>query len=423
MARGVAGDCLIFLDETIRTSTVDYTVRSLKRRLEIAEKRPKFRPEIPTPIALVITDLDVGGAERALVNLVVRLDRSRWAPVVVNLSGEGAMVEPIRRAGIVCESLDLDRRRPIRGVLRLASSLRRHRPKLVQSFMFHANLATRLAAPLAGCPEVVGGLRVAERQKRWHRTLDRLTSRLARGSVCVSEGVRRFSVETTGLDPDRLVVIPNGVDPARFDEATPVPRAEIGASDDDFLALTVGRLDVQKGLGDLLAAVERVIPARPRFRLAIVGDGPLRDWLDAEIAARPTLTGRVSRLGRRDDAPGLMRSADLLIHAALWEGMPNVILEAMAARLPVVATRVEGAEELVAPGRTGWLVPPSSPDHLASAILEAIDDPEASRRMGRAGRDEVEAEYSLNRVVSLHDELWSRILGYKPIDATPTRFF
>lgn len=357
------------------------------------------------------------------MNLAVRLDRTRWAPVVVNLSGEGALVEPIRRAGIPCESLNLDRRRPIRGVFRLASVLRRHRPALVQSFLFHANLAARLAGPLAGFPPVVGGLRVAEHEKRWHRTLDRLTSRLTRASVCVSEGVRRFSVETGGLDPDRLVVIPNGVDPARFDEAAPVPRTEFGAADDDFLALAVGRLDAQKGLADLLAAAERVIPARPRFRLAIVGDGPQRDWLDAEIAARPILTGRVLRLGRRDDAPGLLRSADLLVHAAHWEGMPNVVLEAMAARLPVVATAVEGAEDLVVPGETGWLVPPKAPERLVQAILEAVDAPESARKMGRAGRVRVETEYSLHRVVSLYDDLWRRILGCESIDANPRRPF
>lgn len=345
------------------------------------------------------------------MNLVVRLDRSRWAPVVVNLSGEGALVEPIRRAGIVCESLNLDRRRPIRGVSRLAATLRRHRPALVQSFLFHANLAARLAAPLAGSPPVVSGLRVAEHRKRWHRTLDRLTSRLTRASVCVSEGVRRFSVATAGLNPDRLVVIPNGVDPARFDAAGVIPRSSFGAADDDFLALAVGRLDAQKGLDDLLAAAERVISARPRFRLAIVGDGPLRDQLAAAIAERPTLADRVLRLGRRDDVPELLRSADLLVHAAHWEGMPNVILEAMAARRPVVATAVEGAEDLVVPGETGWLVPPKAPDQLAEALLEAVDDPESSRRMGRAGRARVEADYSVNRVVSLYDELWRRILG------------
>lgn len=414
---------LIRLKEWSRSSTADYNVRSLKRRLEISEKQPMPRPQKPTPIALVITDLDVGGAERALVNLAVRLDRSRWSPVVLNLSGEGVLAEPIRRAGIVCESLNLDRRRPLWGVLKLARALRRHRPALVQSFLFHANLAARLAAPLAGRPEVVGGIRVAERQKRWHRTLDRITQRLTRGAVCVSEGVRRFSIETAGLDPSRLVVIPNGVDPERFDRAKPAARADFGADDGDFLALTVGRLDPQKGLADLLDAAERIIPIHPRFRLAIVGDGPLRGWIDAQIAERSVLAGRVLRLGRRDDVPELLRSADLLVHPALWEGMPNAVLEAMAAGLPVVATAVEGAEELVVPGRTGWLVPPANPGRLAGAVLEALGDPETSKMRGRAGRERVAAEYSLNRAVSLYDELWSGILGYKPIDAMTRRFF
>ena len=111
-------------------------------------------------------------------------------------------------------------------------ALRRFEPQLVQSFMFHANVAARLAAPWAGCPWVVGGLRVAEHQKRWHLVIDRLTARWAVGSVCVSQGVMRFSCKVAGLDPARLTVIPNGIDPAPFDVTPPVPRAVIGIPDD-----------------------------------------------------------------------------------------------------------------------------------------------------------------------------------------------
>lgn len=385
-------------------------MQSLTRRLESA--RPGPRPDHPVPIALVITDLDVGGAERALGHLVLRLDRRRWDPVVIGLSGEGPLAEPIRRAGIPCECLGLDRRRPFQGVARLARSLRRRRPALVQSFMFHANLAARLAAPWAGRPWVVGGLRVAEHEKRWHLKLDRLTSRMAVGSVCVSSGVSRFSREAGGLDPDRLTVIPNGIDPSPFDAAEPVHRASISVPDDAFLALAVGRLDAQKGLPDLLDAAEQVASARANWRLAIVGDGPRRDWLVERLASRPRLAGRVQWLGRRSDVPGLMRSADLLVHPALWEGMPNVVLEAMAARLPVVATSVEGSEDLVVSGRTGWLTPVGDPPELARAILEALDDPEDARARGRAGRARVEAAFSIDHVVARYDALWSGLLGY-----------
>ncbi|WP_165244799.1 glycosyltransferase [Paludisphaera soli] len=387
-------------------------MQSLKRRLEIARRSPRPRPDAPVPIALTITDLDVGGAERALTSLAVGLDRRRWSPLVLNLSGEGALAATIRSAGVPCESLGLSRRRPDLAVLRLAKALRRHRPALVQSFLFHANVLSRLAGPLAGSPWMLGGLRVAEHQKGWHLTLDRMTNRLACGSVCVSEGVRRFSVERGGLDPDRLTVIPNGVDPSRFDEAEPTPRKSLGVPEDVVLALTVGRLDVQKGLPDLLEAVERVGDGPAPWRLAIVGDGPMRGWLDAQVAERSGLAGRVVVLGRRDDVPSLLRSADLLVHAAHWEGMPNVVLEAMAAGLPVISTAVEGVEELVIPGRTGRIVPAGDPPGLAAAIFEALTDREIERSQGKAGRLRVEAEFSTRRMVARYEELWSKVLGF-----------
>jgi len=363
------------------------------------------------PVALVITDLDVGGAERALTSLALGLDRRRWSPLVVNLSGEGALADVIRGTGIPVASLGLGRRSLARGVVGLAGVLRRHRPLLAQSFLFHANVLTRLAAPAAGSPWVLGGLRVAERRKGWHLTLDRLTSRLGCGSVCVSEAVRRFSVERGRLAPDRLTVIPNGVDLERFD-VPPADRAALGFSEDAFLALAVGRLDEQKGLFDLLEAVARASMGAPGLRLAIVGEGALRGRLEAEIAARPVLSSRVRLLGRRDDVPTLMRAADLLIHAARWEGMPNVVLEAMAAGLPVVATSVEGVDELVAPGRTGWVAPPRDPEAMARAIVAAAADREASARMGAAGRRRAAESFSTARMVGRYDALWTAVLGF-----------
>jgi starch synthase (maltosyl-transferring) len=251
---------------------------------------------------------------------------------------------------------------------------------------------------------------VAERQKAWHLTLDRMTSRLACGSVCVSKDVLRFSVERGGLDPARLTVIPNGVDPSRFD-VPPADRASLGVPGDAFLALAVGRLDVQKGLPDLLDAVERAAADVPALRLAVAGDGPLRGWLETEVAARPGLAGRVRLLGRRDDVPALMRAADLLVHASHWEGMPNVVLEAMAAGLPIVATAVEGVDELVVPGETGWIVPVRDPDAMALAIREAAADRDAAGRMGRAGRARASDEFSTARMVGRYESLWAGVLG------------
>jgi starch synthase (maltosyl-transferring) len=368
-------------------------------------------PEHPIRLTFVITDLDIGGAERALVALATRLDRSRWLPSVICLGAEGELAETLRRALIPCVCLDVNPWHPLLAVARVALSMRKQRPELVQSFLFHANLAAKLAAPWAGRPWVVGGIRVAERQRRWHLTLDRLTARFSAGSVCVSEGVRRFTLEA-GIPPDRLTVIPNGIDPGPFDRAVPVARSSIGIPEGSHLALFVGRLDNQKGLNVLLDAASRVAARSADWYLAIVGDGPKRDWLTERLAA-DSLSGRVRWLGRRSDIPGLLKSADVLVLPSLWEGMPNVVLEAMASGLPVVATRVEGSEELVQPGRTGWLVPPGDSEALTTALMEASQDADRCRTYGRAGRRRVEEWFTPERVVASYESLWTGLLGVR----------
>jgi starch synthase (maltosyl-transferring) len=111
--------------------------------------------------------------------------------------------------------------------------------------------------------------------------------------------------------------------------------------------------------------------------------------------------------------PGLLKSSDLLVLASLWEGMPNVVLEAMAARRPVVGTAVEGTEDLVVPGQTGWLVPPRDPAALSQALLEAADDPERCHRYGEAARLRVEHEFSIASTVAAYERLWAGVLGYR----------
>jgi starch synthase (maltosyl-transferring) len=120
---------------------------------------------------------------------------------------------------------------------------------------------------------------------------------------------------------------------------------------------------------------------------------------------------RLHWLGRRSDVPGLLRTADLLVLPSRWEGMPNVVLEAMTARKAVVASAVEGTEDLVVAGETGWLVPPGDAGALASALVEAAADRQRLRRFGRAGRDRIERHFSIDRVIRAYDTLWAEVLG------------
>jgi starch synthase (maltosyl-transferring) len=368
-------------------------------------------------VALVITELDVGGAENAMAALATGLDRRRWDARVIALGPEGALAGPIREAGVSVMCLGVNPRRPIRAIARLAAALRRpRRVALVQSSLFHANVCSRLAAPWAGRPWVVGGLRVAERQKRWHLVCERATIPLAAGAVCVSEGVKRFSQEVGGWPSDRLSVVPNAVDTRLFDQTAAVPREWIGVPTEAFLALFVGRLDVQKGVDVLLDAAAKVMTSRPDWHLVLAGDGPLRATLVDRLATSQELARRIRLLGQRNDVPGLLQSADLLVLPSRWEGMPNAVLEAMAARRAVVATRVEGSEELVVPRETGWLVAPGDPEALASALLDAAADRDRLRRYGEAGRARVELEHTPSRTILAYERLWAGLLGLEDPD-------
>jgi glycosyltransferase involved in cell wall biosynthesis len=386
--------------------------QTLTDRLAITRLSLLPWPDRPIPIALVITDLDVGGAERAMVMLATRLNAQRWRPCVFCLSKPGRLVANLRQANVPCECLGVNRRNPVQAITRLVHKLRQFKPQLVQSFLFHANLAARLAAPWAYHPWLLGGLRVAEHQKRWHLVIDRLTSPLCTGSVCVSRGVLQFSHEVGRLNPARLTVIPNGIDTRPFDGAVGIARATLGIPDDAHLAIYVGRLDPQKGLPDLLSAADQVITQRPRWHLALAGDGPDRTWLVDQVANDRRLRERVHVLGPRDDIPQLLKAANVLVLASLWEGMPNVVLEAMASRLAVVGTTVEGTTELVLPGQTGWLVPPNDPSALSQALVEAYDSPERCLVYGQAGRARIEREFSLQSTVSAYEQLWAGVLGF-----------
>lgn len=346
-----------------------------------------------------------------MVELATRLDRSRWSPAVVCLGPRGPLAEPLENAGIRVESLSVNPRNPVGAVIRLARVLRHQRPALVQSFLFHANVASRLAGQFCGRPWLLGGIRVAERRKGWHLRLERATCRLATGAVCVSEGVREFMIGPGGWSPDRLTVIPNGIDVARYSDIQPLDRSAWTSGPPGSLALFVGRLDEQKDVPTLLDAARTVAMARPDWRLLLVGDGPERRTLWQQIESDPVLARAVVPLGFRTDVPRLLATADLLVLPSRWEGMPNVVLEAMASGRPVVATDVEGTREVVEPGKTGWLVQPGAGPALASALLDAASDPDRLGRYGRAARRAVEERYGIEGVVATYDRLWSSVLG------------
>ena len=364
----------------------------------------------PKRLAFCITELDPGGAERAMLQIARRLDRTRWEPAVYCLFGRGALTIEFEALGIPVRFLAARGRLDLPVILRLRNALRSWRPEILQCFLHHANIAGRIAGRLARVPHIVCGIRVAERRHRWRLQLDRLTQSLVTRHVCVSRAVAEFAVNRAGLDPHRIVVIPNGVEFSVWRDAQAADLNDFGIPAGSQVVLCVGRLDRQKRPFHLLEAVGPLFDRFARLHLLFVGDGGLAAELKRRIANQ-NLAGRVHFAGRSDHVPALMKAATCLVLASEWEGMPNVVLEAMASGLPVVATDVEGVGELIQNGHSGIVVDPSSIGELRAAIARIASDSEAARIMAVRSQHFAYKEFTWDSVAQKYDALFNELLN------------
>lgn len=367
-------------------------------------------------LLFVITSLDRGGAQRQVVDLAARLRVARTPVAVLSMIPPAHYVDELVAAGVEVHSLDMRPGRPTPlAFLRYGRFLRRWRPDLIHSHMVHANLLARLGRIFLPRVPVVGTVHNVTEGARWREIAYRLTDWLATRTTAVSEAAARRYVEVGAVPRGRIVVLPNGFDFARRDEseARAAMRAELGAGT-GFLWLTAGRLDPQKGYDMLLEAFARILPQHAGARLAIAGDGPQRAELAAAVE-RLELGGSVALLGDRSDVPALLAAADGFVLSSRWEGLPMVLLEAAAARLPIVATDVGGNREVVLPQLGGVLTPVS-----VAGIAEGMESvmalaPEARAKIGGALRAQVETRYDMTAVV----KRWLEV--YAGVDRRPER--
>lgn len=366
-------------------------------------------PDEPIPIAFCITELDRGGAEKAFCELVTGLDRQQWNPRVFCLGPRSYFVDVLEARGITVACFNGKGVLTVLLVLwRLTRALRTFQPALLQTFLFHGNVIGRMAGRLAGVPIIVSGIRVAERQARWHVWLDRWTNQLVNHNVCVSQGVADFSIQETRLPANKVSVIPNGVDFDTYAQATPADLSEFGFDQQCPVIITVGRLEEQKGIPDLLHAVAIVVQRRPDCQFLIVGEGTDRAVLEA-LAAKLSLGDFVRFLGHRSDVPRLLRASSLFVLTSLWEGMPNAVLEAMAAGLAVVATDVEGTREVIDSERSGLLVPPANPEEVAKAMLRVLNDPALASELAHNSQTTALKTFTNFAMVGAYERLYREL--------------
>ncbi len=366
----------------------------------------------PVPVVHVVQNLAIGGLERVVLNLATHAHRERYRPSIVCLGGGGALVEPARAAGVEVQALGIGAGfRPL-TVLTLARRWRREGVRIVHCHNAAPLVYGALAARIVGAGVVYTAHGMKTSGARRPIQLERLG--WVDDFVTVSDDARRIAIESAGADPARVRTVVNGVDTREYrrgDDATRARvRRSLGLPEDAFVFVIVARLSAAKDHANLLRAFVKVAAAAPHARLVVVGDGELRD--DVERLRRElSLEDRVVLTGSRHDIPELVGAFDGFVLSSYTEGLAMTLLEAMAAELPIVATRVGGNAEVVIDGETGLLVPPRDTERLGEALLWMASHADTARAMGARGRERALAHFSIEAMVDAYEDAYARALA------------
>jgi glycosyltransferase involved in cell wall biosynthesis len=356
----------------------------------------------------------LGGQERQTVLNVRTMDRSRFVPVVAVLHLDGEHLADLAAAGVRPLVFDVGSRmlRPNTAwqVGRLVRFIRAEGIALVHAQDLYTNVLGTLAAKAAGVPSIVTRVDLGHNVIGYRRPLLGLASRRADRVLVNAMCIRDLAIRE-GVEPDQVVVVRNGVDLADLDRAA-ARAAEPPDVEPGGVVCVANMHHPVKGQTDLLIAMKEVVRERPEAHLVLVGDGVRRPLLEKQ-ARQLGIAHRCHFVGHRLDGPAIVGRQAIAVSASHAEGISNAILEAMALRLPLVATAVGGSPELVREAHNGFLVPPGAPAALARRILDLYRDPQLRREMGERGRKIVEREFDVEQMRLSYDSLYQDLTGLK----------
>lgn len=355
----------------------------------------------------LVWTLDIGGLEKMVLELAGRLDTKRFQTHVVCLSDPGTLAARFEAGGIPVTALASQRLGRVGSLVRLARILRDLKPHILHTHNPTPHFRGALTSLAAHVPVLVH-TKHGRNYTDQPRTLaaNWFASCLSDCIVCVSDDAAEVALRLEKVSARKIQVIRNGVDVSAF------PAQGRSLSGRTASAIHVGRLNFIKDQRSLLRATRLVVDQERAFQLSIVGDGPDRQHLET-LCERLSLREHVHFLGFRDDVREFLAQADMFVLASISEGISLTLLEAMAASLPVVATRVGGNPEVVIDQVTGLLVPPEAPEALAEAMLKLVREADLARRMGSRGRTRAQEEFDIRRVVGRYEALYLSLLAKK----------
>jgi L-malate glycosyltransferase len=352
-----------------------------------------------------IDSLMFGGGESQMTQVALRLHEAGHEITVGVMRATGPFLPVLKEAGIPVLEFNVRGKlasfRGILQILRLSRFLRREKFEVVHTQDLWSNMMGILASRLAGVNCIIStryDLAILPWYTPFRRRFLRHIQELSTVVVANSEGVRQFLIDRERFDPKLLRVIYNGIETGIISAGDRREIDKSAASSDQLVAVTANMRFAFKGHRQLIDAAALLAPNWPNLKLVLFGEGELRPELEAQVQ-RLGIERNFIFAGGRSDVKSLLPLCDLAVLPSLTEGLPNAVLEYMAAGLPVVATRVGGIPELITDGHTGRLVPPGEPRALADAIEALLKNPRAAKNLGMAARQHVVERFSYGRLL------------------------
>jgi glycosyltransferase involved in cell wall biosynthesis len=372
----------------------------------------------------IITKLELGGAQQNTLFTVAHLDPAKFRPILITgepglLDGEARKLPGVEFHQIPSMVREIRPLEDLRALFALTRLLRRLKPAIVHTHSSKAGILGRVASRLAGVPVIVHSIHgygftrfQSFPVRRMLMALECLAAKITTRFFAVSEANRRLGVELGLFPDDRCVVIRSGVDLAAIRKTgvdTTAKKRELGLEPGRPVVGMVAPMKPQKAPLDFVRVAARVAAKKPETQFLFVGDGDLREAMEADIA-RLDLMKSFRLAGWRRDVPAIMRCLDVFVLTSLWEGLPRVYLEALASGVPVVGTRVDGASEVVRDGVNGYLLAPGDVQGLADRVLSLLANPTLAADMGRRG-ESLPQEFDIHDMVRRQEEEYDRLLA------------
>ena len=370
-------------------------------------------------LMVITNDLQIGGVQRNIVAFCRNIDRERFNMSVCCVAGGGVLIDQVEALGfpvkvIKCHGkfMFLKWFNPM-AIWNLKKYMDEQKPHVVQTRLFLGNTIGRFSAILAGIKVIVAAEHNTYRWKTiFHKAIDRLLAKKTKKIIAVSAEVRRFIIAQEKLPPDKVATIYNGIDINRFQKDNLDSKKifkELAIENVDLVFGSIGRLEPQKGFQDFLEIFPEIVRKNKKIKYIVAGEGTYRNELE-KIVSSKGLQGKVQFAGERDDIPDILNVFDLFILPSHYEGLPTVVLEAMAMEKVVIANDLPQVKEIITDGVNGFLVDFSRKEMVISLMDNLIAQPQNLLKIGKRARMRVREMFTIEDMVKNHENLYEQEL-------------